>query len=399
LARVLVLDGHSPAALAFVRSLGRAKHWVAVGFAEGSFAPAALSRYCRLRLDYPAPTRGTTAFCASVVEFARQHNVDIIMPMTDATTWPLSKFRESSPGFRCLAAADADIIEGVSDKFRTITMARKSGIPVPETLLVRSSRELEQTVEWSLPVVVKDRFSIRWIGDTGVKGSVSYAYSRDQLCRELEERLHRTGDVLVQQFTCGVGIGFSCFALDGDTYLPFQWQRIREKDPRGSGSSARKSMALEPTVLEFGRELVAQAGFQGILMIEFKKDPRSGSLTFMEINGRPWGSIQLPVHCGVDYPRYAIRWYLEGFYPPKMIDYRRNITCRWLAADLTHLENLWQGKPAGWPMEYPSFLASLLKISVPWYPGLRYDDLSLRDPRPGLAGLAKWFGGHFGGRT
>jgi len=59
--------------------------------------------------------------------------------------------------------------------------------------------------------------------------------------------------------------------------------------------------------------------------------------------------------------------------------------------ELTHLENLHRGKPPQWPGSYPNFWASLLKVAIPWYPGMRYDDLFFSDPRPGLAGLYKWF--------
>jgi hypothetical protein len=62
-----------------------------------------------------------------------------------------------------------------------------------------------------------------------------------------------------------------------------------------------------------------------------------------------------------------------------------------MAGELTHLENLMRGTPDGWPVPYPKFWSSLLKIGVPWYPGLRYDDIAAADPRPGIAEIAHWF--------
>ena len=40
-------------------------------------------------------------------------------------------------------------------------------------------------------------------------------------------------------------------------------------------------------------------------MVEYKK-LKNGPAVFMEINGRPWGSIGLPIASGIDYPRYLI---------------------------------------------------------------------------------------------
>src|SRR5208337_2602441 len=98
MARILILDGHSPAALAFVRSLGRAGHWLAVGAVEGVEASAFLSRYCRACWSYPAPTRGLSRFVQSTESFARDNQIELILPMTDATTWPLASNAERFSG-------------------------------------------------------------------------------------------------------------------------------------------------------------------------------------------------------------------------------------------------------------------------------------------------------------
>ena len=134
--KVLVLDGHSSAALAFVRSLGRAGFWLAVGYSKGSFAPAALSRYCKLRFEYSNPTNGATSFSDSVLKFVRQNGIDVVMPMTDATIWPLSSEREQFREDTLLALASYNAIEIATDKYRTINLAEEFGIPVHETILV-----------------------------------------------------------------------------------------------------------------------------------------------------------------------------------------------------------------------------------------------------------------------
>lgn len=291
-ARVLVLDGHCSAALAFVPSLGRAGHWVAVAAAENLLAPATLSRYCQMRLEYPNPTRGAARFREAVLPFVQQHGIRLVLPMTDAVE-ALVRQRDVFRGKAELVLPSPAALGIVLDKYQTICLARELGIPIPETR------------------------SLRWAGDQAVAGSVAYAYSREELQTKVAQRLQAVKDVLIQEFVPGRGVGFSCFVADGEVYLPFQWERIREKDPRGSGSSARRSVPL----------------------------------------------------------------------------------CKWLAADLVHLENLWQGKPAGWPAPYPNFWTSLLKIAIPWYPGLRYDDISFSDPKPGLRELVRWFRRHLGGNA
>jgi predicted ATP-grasp superfamily ATP-dependent carboligase len=389
--RVLILDGHSAAALAFTRSLGRAGHWVAVGYNRGIFASAALSRYCKLSFEHPVSTDDTNAFADSVVEFARQNTIELIVPITDWTTLPLAHCQTRFENICPVVLPSRQSLEWASDKYQTIELARSVGIPVPQTWLIRSPQDVSALPPLPFPIVVKDRFSVRWVEERPVFGSVEYAYSRESLVQKAQARLEKAGDVLVQRFVGGVGIGFSCFALDDGIRLPFQWQRIREVDPRGSGSSSRKSVALDPQIADFSRALITKLRFQGIAMVEYKREAATGDPVLMEVNGRPWGSIQLAIASGIDYPRYVADWYLKGAIPTAEITYAKGITCRRMVGELTHLENLRHGPPPEWPMPYPKFWSSLVKIAVPWYPGMRYDDLWLSDPRPGMAGIRNWF--------
>lgn len=384
-----MLDGHSAAALAFTRSLGGAGHWVAVGSNRGIFAAAARSRYCRSKFEYPASTESMSAFVEAVLAFATQQNIEVIFPVTDWTTLPLSAHRELFPVTCRLALPSHSALELASDKYRTIELARSLHVPTPQTWLIQSPRDLDALPKLDFPIVVKDRASVRWLGDRAVFGSVSYAYSIPDLEARIQHRLQDAGDVLVQEFVAGVGVGFSGFACGKEIRLPFQWKRLREVDPRGSGSSLRQAVALDPDIDDFSRKLIVGSGFEGIVMVEFKQLP-SGKPVLMEINGRPWGSIQLPIAAGIDYPRFLIDWILEGSLPSSAVRYRTGIQCRRLLGDLTYLENIRRGKPPEWPIPYPNFWFSLAKMALPWYPGLRYDDLSWTDPRPGWSGISHW---------
>jgi len=390
LAKILVLDGHSAAALAVTRSAGRAGHWVAVGANRGIFAAAKLSRFCQRSFDYPVSTEDPNGFVGSVLEFVRGHAIDLVVPITDWTLGPISSQRDRFEAVCRLALPPHNSVEAASDKYRTIQLARCLGVEVPRTWLIESTSDLAAPLDLSFPVVVKDRFSVRWSAGKAAFGSVAYAYSPSELETKVKERLRATGDVLVQEFVAGVGIGFSCFVLSGEVFLPFEWQRIREIDPRGSGSSCRKSIPLDEQIVLLSGRLISDIGFQGIAMVEYKRT-KDGRLVLMEINGRPWGSIALPIASGIDYPRYLIDWYLDETLPPKSIPYNTAITCRRLVSELSHLSNLRAGRPALWPAEYPSFWNSLIRMAAPWYPGMRYDDLWLSDLHPGLAEISNWF--------
>ncbi|HEY6769031.1 MAG TPA: ATP-grasp domain-containing protein [Candidatus Sulfotelmatobacter sp.] len=390
MARILVLDGHSAAALSVTRSAGRSGHWVAVGANDGLFAAAQVSRYCRSRFSYPVSTDNAARFLDSVLNFVRTQQIDLVIPITDWTLGPLAATRELFSGICRIVLPPASALESASDKFHTVQMAQLIGIETPKTELIRSRGEISGLSQMAFPVVVKDRYSVRWSGDRAVLGSVSYNYSRDEVEAAVSVRLQVADDVLLQEFVPGVGIGFSCFMIEGEVFLPFQWERIREVDPRGSASSARKSIPLNDQLVALSSKLMKEIGFEGIAMVEYKKtaDKR---MVLMEINGRPWGSMALAVASGIDYPRYLIDWNLTGALPPRNVAYKPDIVCRRIVGELTHLSNLRAGKPSRWPGAYPGFWRTLAKMAVQWPLPMHFDEAWLTDMRPALASLAHWF--------
>ena len=68
----------------------------------------------------------------------------------------------------------------------------------------------------------------------------------------------------------------------------------------------RESIAADPALVERSRRLLEHFGWQGVAMVEYKVDERTGTPMLMEINGRFWGSLQLAVDAGVDFPRLLI---------------------------------------------------------------------------------------------
>lgn len=391
MSRILILDGHSCAALAFTRSLGRAGHQIFVGVDHNSFAVASFSRYCQRSFRYSPAPQQPAAFAEEIISFCNQEKIDLLIPMTDWTMVPISRVHDRFPAGCAVALPPEQAMVAASDKFHTVELARSLGIPVPRTDVVSSSADIERLTDLSFPVVIKDRYSIRWTPQGGVAGTVRYAYNRDELVRIVSGRLEVVQDVLLQEFVHGTGLGVAGFVVPDQLRIPFEWQRIREINPCGSASSARRSMALHDDMLKYSEKLLLALGFRGLAMVEFKRDTATGKAVFMEVNGRPWGSMQLSIFSGIDYPKFLLRSYLENELPPQHIDYKPGITCRWLLGDLVHLRNVLAGRPPGWPGTFPGRLSTAFRLAVPWYPGLRYEDFAAHDPKPGFAGLKNWF--------
>ena len=62
-----------------------------------------------------------------------------------------------------------------------------------------------------------------------------------------------------------------------------------------------------PQVMELGLSLLKSLNWVGIAMVEFKVDPRDGIPKLMEVNPRFWGSLQLAIVSGVDFPYLILK--------------------------------------------------------------------------------------------
>ena len=85
---------------------------------------------------------------------------------------------------------------------------------------------------------------------------------------------------------------------------PIAWfahRRIREKPPSGGVSVLCESVAVDPMLKEYAERLLRAAEYRGVAMVEFRIGT-DGRPYLMEVNARFWGSLQLAIDCGVDFP-------------------------------------------------------------------------------------------------
>jgi predicted ATP-grasp superfamily ATP-dependent carboligase len=105
-------------------------------------------------------------------------------------------------------------------------------------------------------------------------------------------------------------------------------------------------------------------------MIEYKHDPDSGKTYLLEINPRFWGSIELAIVSGVNFPVYY-RDLAQGRTVSPIPDFPTGVRCRWLLpGDILHFFQ----NPNRWSLE-PSFFEFTGS-------NLHYDLISADDPGP-----------------
>jgi predicted ATP-grasp superfamily ATP-dependent carboligase len=381
--RVLVLDGNENQAVAAVRSLARAGHDVRVGAAT-AWSKAGWSKFCGGTFVYPAPQDDARAFVDRIVQELDGRPRTLVLPMTERTTLPLSSRRsEIVAAGGLLVLPEHQTVLKAFDKAYSTRLARLLGVAVPRTTAVKDyagARDVALSSEY--PVVLKPRMSEE-LGATGPRptGPPLYASSPHDFMVAYRRLARRCGEVLVQEFVPGTGVGYFALMRHGELLAEFAHRRLRDVRPTGSGSSLRESAAPHPVARVSSLQILEALGWHGPAMVEYRLRP-DGTPVFLEINGRFWNSLALAVHAGVDFPRLLAQLALTGD-APRLSPYRLGVRCRWLLGDVRHLFEVLRGAPAGYPGRFPGRLKTLLDFLRP-VSGTHHDNFRWDDPLPEL---------------
>ena len=242
-----------------------------------------------------------------------------------------------------------------------------------------------------MPVVLKPCRSIGEDAGGRHKLSVRHVATCDQLADEIAALPDAAFPLLVQQRIVGPGIGVFVLRWDGNTVLRAAHERILEKPPSGGVSVLRRSMSPESGLVAQSEALLKWFEWQGVAMIEYKRDVVTGVAYLMEINGRFWGSLQLAIDAGADFPVHLVARALH-LTPPEIPPFRTGLTLRWEWGCVDHLLARLRRTPRSLslPPDDPGFATSALKVLLPWRRGERWEVLRLNDPLPFVRESVHW---------
>jgi predicted ATP-grasp superfamily ATP-dependent carboligase len=395
---VLVTDGQERSALAITRGLGQAGIPVIVG-AETARSLAGASRYCVARWRYPSPLQYPAQFISSLVEAVRRFDITAIIPPTDSSMQVVAGQRDQFRPSVTAMIPSLESYEMVSDKYRLMKLAQELGIPVPKTVFVPDGNiaaVLDQVRAY--PVVVKPGRSLLRVDERWIKTSVHFVSNAEELTDLYRRTPYLRNPSLIQQRIEGEGQGVFGLFDHGRPCALFAHRRIREKPPAGGVSVLRESIELPKPMTEYAVRLLERVKWHGVAMAEFKVDRHSKVPMLMEINGRFWGSLQLAIDAGLNFP-YLLYQAMQGILVAVPNNaYRIGTKSRWLLGDLDHLLARLTKSNLQLHLDphAPSRGRCLAEFCKLFQLDLHYEVESLSDPGPALMEYRDWFS-HLGG--
>ncbi|MGH7515379.1 MAG: ATP-grasp domain-containing protein [Gemmatimonadales bacterium] len=386
LPRVLVLDGQTNQALACVRSLGRAGYPVLVA----SRRRRPLAAWSRWAGGHHRIGGDRLPEFARLRDWAVAQGVRLVLPMTERSCLLCNADREAweLAGIRVGCPEPAALLQAF-DKARTLEVASACGVTIPPTRLATSEAAFVRAAdELGYPCVVKARFSETFVdGRLERAGGTSYVGGPADVPAAVRANRHGAHWPILQKYVPGQGRGVSGICDRGRPVALYAHERLRDVRPTGSGSSLRRSVALEPRLGEPAERLLRELAWDGPVMVEFRDDGVSPPW-LMEVNGRFWGSTQLAVEVGIDAPRLWVEL-LEGRSVPAVTDYLPGVALRWLWGDVKRLLTILRGRPAGYSGPFPTRYQGMTELFQAQPSGTRLEAWKRDDPWPAVGEWAQ----------
>lgn len=333
-ARILVLDGNQRASLAAVRSLGSKNLWIAVGEAsERSMAGS--SRFCSHQIRYSDPFQAPRAFFDDVSRTVEALGITFLLPITEATTFALLRYRKELPDTVVLPFASSESVEQLANKNELFHLSESLNIPIPGTIYCHDRQQGLEALNQidQFPVVLKP-FKSRILEDYSITPTrVIIARTDEEARTALENEPFFDFPFTVQNFIEGHGQGVFALFDKGEPVCFFAHRRLREKPPGGGVSVLCESASVDPKLRDYSEKLLRHAHWHGVAMVEFRVS-NDNRAYLMEVNTRFWGSLQLAIDSGIDFP-----WWLYQISTGQTVavssqKFRR---VRWLLGDLDRL--------------------------------------------------------------
>ncbi len=381
--RILITDGNERATLAAARSLVRAGHAVCVT-APTRVSLAGVARGVRSRRLATDPLTDPAGYATELGRIARQEGTGVLLPTTDPSLEAVLEHAAALPEGIDLPFPDLATYRAASDKAHVLRLGRECGFGGPET------RTIATPEDWSgalpdaafFPAVVKPHRSLVTVGATRRKVAVTPVADAGACRRALAALPASAFPVLLQRWVSGSGEGFFALRWGGRTVAMFAHRRLRETPPAGGVSVYRESIPLDAALVGPGLRLLEALDWRGVAMVECKRERATGRQIVMEVNGRFWGSLQLAIDAGVDFPSLLVRC-AAGETVPESRHYRVGVRSRWFWGDVDHLYlRLREGSGL-------RALVDFLRVS----PGRDHNEVwRWRDPAPFVVETLQWLG-------
>lgn len=297
---------------AILRSL--ASHGLKVWAADTSkINICSLSRFCAGSFTYPDPFKEEKRFIETLKTKVAELRPRVLMPTHDESV-VIMRHRDEFPSDLVIPYESADKLLALANKAVSTEMAREAGVAVPK--VYSSADEVKR-----YPVVLKTV-----IGNSA-KG-VFFPKTKDELLRLMDA--HKGEEMLLEEWIGGTDYSVDCVRWDGFCKTSVYHALVTKTD--GGGTTTQREMVDMPRLETEAMKLLEAVDFHGVCGLDFRYDPETGRVAYIETNARFTGGLATPVAAGFDMPWVLYCLATAGRYD-NHIDVRIGTRTKWVLGD------------------------------------------------------------------
>jgi len=280
----------------------------------------------------------------------------VLMLTTDAYVTFYMEHRELLDSLYLIDMPDTDLFDLLLDKEKFSDYALKHEIPIPKTLVIQKTSDLQQIADISrFPVIIKPSLkSRRWF--EARLGKAVYIADAEEFIAVCNKALLYSENLIMQEWIVGndsnVHYCLGYFGETGDVIALFTGYKLRQW-PVGTGSTATTTIVDNKWVEKETKKVFKKLGLKGFGSMEFKRNNQDGRYYVTEPTvGRVNQQEYVSTLNGVNIPLIAYNHLTNteiAAYPPKKlpviyIDERVEIAsaCVHLKRELLNLSEWWK---------------------------------------------------------
>ena len=265
-------------------------------------------------------------YISDIIRLCKEYDYDMILPLGNAAYYAVVHYANALTRHTRFMVPSPEIFSIAHNKAKTAAFCQEVGVGVPKTFSDFRQDDLGAiSKELRYPIVIKAR------SGTGVEKGLRYANSRDELFRRYDEIASfesSTGasnyrSPIIQEFVPGF-IHDACTLTHHGEVVNILTQVRWMMYPIYGGAGAINITTHNFEVANLARRLLEALQWHGPAQIEFKYDPRDQEYKLIEINPKLWGTLDLSIRVGMNFPK-MIRDILMGRQVKYDQDYPANV--------------------------------------------------------------------------
>lgn len=334
--KVLILNGESRNGLAIIRSLTRAGYSCDIVTYNSSsnqkLSYIFKSKYVD-KIHFLTGIEDENNFFHEFIGLLKIHKYDFIIPAGTEYSNFLSKFKRDVAIFSQPLIENYEKIWQVHNKINCMSWAESIGIPVPKTFVIKNLNDLYTAAKHiNFPVVIKfpDSFASDglWISPVGGNDLVDEYIKRiPQILDSVEEEFP-----IIQEKITGKLFDSTSFAVNGQIFGMLTQERILTTWLDGGGGLVNITNDI-PELKKYTKQIIKELAWTGPIEMDWIRDSNSGRYYLIEINPKFWGTTQLTISSGLNYPEILMKFATKKSIETSS-EYKKGLMYRWIMDEL-----------------------------------------------------------------